>query len=78
MEVPLCPLKLRASTQPTAATSLTLWAVTEVTTPIVTVTGDDAVGLSEDTMDTNSRLAAVLGTSRYPSKWTSGPEEFTF
>lgn len=27
--------------QPTAAMSLTLWAVTEVTTPMVTVMGDD-------------------------------------
>lgn len=43
MEFPLCFLKLGASTQPTAAISLTLWAVTEVTTPMVTVMGDNAI-----------------------------------
>lgn len=41
-----CPImpSQAEGTQPTAATSLTLWAVTEVTNPIVTVMGDDAVG----------------------------------
>lgn len=74
MDVPLCPLKLRAHSPqllPASPSGLSLRSLTPLSLLWVTMP-------SEDTMDTNSRLAAVLGTSRYPSKWTSGPEEFTF